>query len=1133
MDPALGGLPSHSTGAKAVMKPGVADEVMLGLKDFQRTTVDHVFDRLYAKDGSGRFLVADEVGLGKTLVARGVIAKTIDLLRARQIARIDIVYICSSGEIARQNINRLKVGDEDHVPLVSRLTLLPQELHRLKATKNGVNFISFTPGTSFDVRSGLGLVNERVLLYWLLREVWAFGEGKAPMNVFRGNAGADRFRDILDAFDPDLLADESKQEFAKALDRHLAVDRASGKEDLATRFEFLCREYNRFDRSISSDVSSERARFVGELRSILAASCVNALEPDLIILDEFQRFAHLLDGEDDASRLARELFTYRDVRVLLLSATPYKMYTTADDAAGEDHYRDFVRTLRFLERSDSADASLEKTVAAYREGLLSLGEGASSSDLKCARQDLEQRLRRVMVRTERLASTQDRNGMLVEMPSRPMHVDTKDLTEYVAIQRLAREVGSDDILELWKSSPFLMNFLDDEYKLKRKVNEALETPEDRARLARSLMVVPSAMLPWAQAERYGDLESGNARFRALVDDVVGCDAWRLLWIPPSLAYYRLSGPFAAPGLASFTKRLIFSSWRVVPRAIAALISYEVERRMFAGDQEARNTPDYRRGRRGPLRFAVSEGRLTGMPVLALLYPSLYLAHIGDPTVLVAERARERASAAGRETGDGVTLEDILASARERIEVGLRRLGAPPEGQVDERWYWAAPLLLDRALDPDATRAWLDQDDLAAEWSGQAAEEQNIKSNRESAPPSHTEREEADAWRKHVEQAIELALGSQGSSGMTDLGRMPEDLVDVLALLAVAGPAVSMFRALDRVVGGEARLSTEARNLLRNGAGRTAWSFRALFNQPDVMSMLRSGIRAGTTIPYWKSVLQYCAEGCLPAVLDEYVHVLRDHLGLVSGSIGDRVHEIGDEIQEAVELRTSRVNIDEYTVGPSERTVRRESRNMRTHFALRFANGNSDDGGVLTRTDHVRKAFNSPFWPFVLATTSVGQEGLDFHTYCHAVVHWNLPSNPVDLEQREGRVHRYKGHAIRKNVAMAHGQESLEAGEPDPWQAMFDRARISSPGTTEIVPFWVYPVEGGARIERHVFTLPMSREHGQASRLRSSLALYRMVFGQPRQEDLLRYLLGRVNADDLDRIMADARIELSPGVGLNE
>ncbi|MEA3275971.1 MAG: helicase-related protein [Pseudomonadota bacterium] len=63
-------------------------------------------------------------------------------------------------------------------------------------------------------------------------------------------------------------------------------------------------------------------------------------------------------------------------------------------------------------------------------------------------------------------------------------------------------------------------------------------------------------------------------------------------------------------------------------------------------------------------------------------------------------------------------------------------------------------------------------------------------------------------------------------------------------------------------------------------------------------------------------------------------------------------------------------------------------------------------------DSVRAAFNSPFRPFVLTSTSIGQEGLDFHPWCHRLVHWNLPGNPVDLEQREGRIHRYKGHAAR-------------------------------------------------------------------------------------------------------------------------
>jgi hypothetical protein len=68
---------------------------MAGLKPFQRRSVDYVFDRLYGADHTRRFLLADEVGLGKTLVARGVIARVIDHLWDA-VARIDVVYICSN-----------------------------------------------------------------------------------------------------------------------------------------------------------------------------------------------------------------------------------------------------------------------------------------------------------------------------------------------------------------------------------------------------------------------------------------------------------------------------------------------------------------------------------------------------------------------------------------------------------------------------------------------------------------------------------------------------------------------------------------------------------------------------------------------------------------------------------------------------------------------------------------------------------------------------------------------------------------------------------------------------------------------------------------------------------------------------
>lgn len=104
---------------------------------------------------------------------------------------------------------------------------------------------------------------------------------------------------------------------------------------------------------------------------------------------------------------------------------------------------------------------------------------------------------------------------------------------------------------------------------------------------------------------------------------------------------------------------------------------------------------------------------------------------------------------------------------------------------------------------------------------------------------------------------------------------------------------------------------------------------------------------------------------------------------------------------ALRLQASSMSVDQFEVDARANTVALgDGGSMRGRFALRFGGEKADDGSERTRTNQVREAFNSPFWPFVVATTSVGQEGLDFHTYCHAVVHWNLPSNPVDLEQRE-------------------------------------------------------------------------------------------------------------------------------------
>ena len=217
-------------------------------------------------------------------------------------------------------------------------------------------------------------------------------------------------------------------------------------------------------------------------------------------------------------------------------------------------------------------------------------------------------------------------------------------------------------------------------------------------------------------------------------------------------------------------------------------------------------------------------------------------------------------------------------------------------------------------------------------------------------------------------------------------------------------------------------------------------------------------------------------------------------------------DIASSIAEALEPWTSSFRVDIPGRRPTGDGVEFRQRRMRTRFAVAFGNQTLDDGRE-ARVESVSRAFNSLFWPFVLISTSIGQEGLDFHLWCHAVVCWNLPSNPVDLEQREGRVHRYKGHAIRRNLASTFGPDlnarAILAGV-DPWSELFAMAAAeATEADGEMDPYWVFH-RGPAKIERHVPVMPLSRDAAALPRLRKSLAACRLAFGQPRQQDLVEF-----------------------------
>jgi len=311
--------------------------------------------------------------------------------------------------------------------------------------------------------------------------------------------------------------------------------------------------------------------------------------------------------------------------------------------------------------------------------------------------------------------------------------------------------------------------------------------------------------------------------------------------------------------------------------------------------------------------------------------------------------------------------------------------------------------------------------------------------------------------------------------------------------------------------------------LLSAAGRVASALRALFNAPEVTAMVRG---LDEREPYWLRVLEYCVNGCLQSVLDEYAHILVEGQGLAGRSPGEISAGLADVMVEALTPRPAQLAVDDVRVGEAG-VVEFDRQRMRTRFAVWF---NPDDRGEeeASRPDQIRSAFNSPFWPFCLVSTSVGQEGLDFHNYCHAVVHWNIPSNPVDLEQREGRVHRYKGHAVRKNVATKYGLHGVDdAG--DPWARLFAQAKADrAPEHNDLVPFWLYPLEGGAFIERHVSALPLSRDLERYEQLCRALAVYRIAFGQARQDDLIAYLLSQMPEEQARAIADDLRIDLTPG-----
>lgn len=1060
------------------MKRPSADAALKPLKPFQRRTVEHAFHRLFtAQGGTGRFLVADEVGLGKTLVARGIIARAVEHLWD-DVERIDVVYICSNASIARANLPKLRVGgaEERSFALATRLTLLARDLARREGEPglagSKLNFVSFTPGTSFNMGRSSGQGREREVLFHLLEsDVSVAGRRTALMNLLQGGiTRRDDWRRGLNS--PLPLDDDIRRRFEAAFHE---------QPDLQDKLRELLHTFRRHREHWPAEARERRNGVIADLRRVLAGACVGALEPDLVILDEFQRFRSLIDARqaerDPAAELAQELFRARAhdgerVRTLLLSATPYKPYTTDAEIDYEEHYEDFLATTRFLLGDDEGRvADVRGRLARFGEALrrAAAGEPDQVERVEREKRAVEAALRDVMARTERVAASEDRDAMVAE-GRRTATVTSGDVRQYLASDALFRAVGDGDPMPFWKSAPYLAHFMHG-YKFNERLMEALLHPPER--LVEALRRHDSSFLKAEELRRWDRLDPGHAKLRELAGELLDAGLWRLLWMPPTVHYWPPEGPFE--GHEQATKRLLFSAWNVAPDAVSAVLSYEAERRMTGGRLTDYENPDQQQRRL--LRLTqTAAGERSRHRLLLLLLPCLSL----------ADRAHPLEAPAGQ---------DRRAWVRGRVDELLSSLPDPPNGPVDDRWEWAVPLLLDPGL-----RAFL------REW----------RDGRLRGPDGEP-----------LPRPNPEVFGAYVGDLLADrpLGRRPAALAEMLTDVALGSPAILASRCLLAGTG----VDDDTRRRL---AVTIADAFWKLFNRPAVIALIRQ-VGAGDETArdesaYWRLVLRYCRQGNLQAVLDEQWHLLWEQASW-SEDAGpeDTAAECARKLARVVAQKArARVHARflQARRDASGPAVETDELRLRTVFALRFGRSRTDDEESVSQDD-VREAFNSPFRPFVLASTSIGQEGLDFHPWCHRLIHWNLPGNPVDLEQREGRVHRYKGHAVRRNAAEAHAGDALRSWRAgaDVWTLIFERAERAAraAGDNDLVPHWIAP--GRHRVERHVLQLPYTAEVEALERLKRQLAAYRVVLGQPRQEELITLL----DRPELDARLGNWAVDLSP------
>lgn len=976
-------------------------------KPFQDAAVNSALAVFATPAGRRRFLIADEVGLGKTIVAKEVARRMSD-----DGCRPFVIYYIANGHaVSHQNKGRIVgfLGDVQRKAAIStpdRLSLIAVA----KRPDTPVLVYALTPGTSFPgakARLTGGRKEERAFLRVLLEQLF-------PAFV----------RDL----DPGILQLSARGSWDAAVSDAEARFKASPpplrqsfRRALAVEFGEPVRAM--LDMAVLGNSQKKPLKpttFVGRLRRALALATLHHQPPDLVILDEFQRYRHILE-EKDKDPLLKALLepesSTAPPAILLLSATPYRLLTTRwEEARGALAHRELLELIEFLAGSHVRDRA-KILFSDFGEKLRSIASHTDASDPLVrveveeairVRDELRSLLTPVMSRTERdsVTSTDPLAGTQV-LAADPA---IEDFQVYRHLVDSFTEQTRYEALPYWSSVPLPAQSLGPRYAAWKSAQ--IKSAPKLTRMTRERRNKLNAPPAWP-----------DAKLRAL-SSFVPPSLLSLPWVAPSLPWWPLGGSWKR--VTDDPKLLVFSRFRATPPSVAALLSFGVEAQCL-GMKKGGYEDAYSRRR---FKLAAVPG-----PVMAAFHPSQWLIRNTDPLAKAG---------------------DSLGAVRKQIRRQI--LAALPKGIVERGTVKARRRHRSIALI------------LASIERMAGVGEQS-----------------ADAWRTAIgdDRAAQAAVRRWRQAQPLD-SLSPLELSDLVDY-AIGGPGVVLGRALlrhDPAILAPARYSELV---------QLSWQgLRAYLDNPVLLSAL-----VGKTAV--EQVMGAVVDGGFESVLDE-------HFWLRAQNLQGGAPGLAKDLQSALGLRAGSFSF--HGIGGLPHKIP-----VRCHVAVPFGDAETEPavkvgGGVAqaapARPDEVRRSFNTPFWPHVLATTSVGQEGLDFHPWCSHVVHWDLSSNPLDFEQREGRIQRYAGLSVRRRLAAVLCDEVLRTpslADGSPWRRLQGYAEryVDESG---LCPWWVFD---GAEISRHVFERPFGRDIARFAHLREQRLMYRLALGQPNQEDFIDVL----------------------------